>query len=539
MTMPALYVGATEPDGSHAPDGTVTRVTRGGLGSASLVPGLTEDEDRMLAALDTMIRDAEGDLDLLDAYYNSTQRIEDLGISIPPQLSDLRTVIGWPMVYVDALEERLDVEGFRFPDDARGDDDLWTVWQANNLDEESQLAHVDALVFGRSYITIGSPDPEETEDDIPVITVESPRDMAVLWNPRTRRTEAALRLFESAGEKRATLYLPEQTISLTRGAGGRRSWTVDDRDRHGLGVVPVVRMSNRQRVSDRVGSSEITKPIMSLTDSCCRTLLGMEVAREFYSAPQRWVVGAAEGQFRDAQGRPLAGWEAMLGRVMALGVNDEGHNPEVGTFSAYDPATFTRVVDSYAHLMASQTGLPLAYLGVSTDQPASADAIRMQEQRHVKKAERKQRAFGGAWEIAMRLALRLRDGRDDDASRRLTTLWRDAATPTLATQVDAATKLITAGVLPATSSVAMDMVGLSVGQQQRIVVEREAAAADAGVNALLALPSGAAGESSAAGLRGGAPASAPAAGAGGAASAPASGGTVTRGGLGIPGNTTG
>ena len=322
--------------------------------------------------------------------------------------------------------------------------------------------------------------------------------MAIRWNPRTRTTEAALRLFDVGDEKRATLYLPDETISLTKNRSGR-GWTVDNRDSHGLGVVPVVRMSNRQRVSDRVGSSEITKPIMSLTDSCCRTLLGIEVAREFYSAPQRYVVGAAEGQFRDADGKPLAGWEAYLGRVMALGVNDEGQNPQVGTFTQYSPEAYTRVIDSYAHIMASQTGLPLAYLGVATDQPASADAIRMQEQRLVKKAERKQRAFGGAWEHAMRLALRLLDGRDDETSRRLTTLWRDAATPTLATQVDAATKLIASGVLPATSSVAMDLVGLTVGQQQRLVAEREEAAADQGVNALLALPSGAGGDGSAAG----------------------------------------
>lgn len=535
MTLPAVFIGPADASGTHAPDGRSTNgVVRGGSGSPALITGLSDDESRLLASLVQDIRNEEGDLDLFDAYYDSTQRIEDLGISIPPQLSDLRTVIGWPQVYLDALEERLDVEGFRFPDDATGDDDLWNVWQANNLDEESQLAHLDAFVFGRSYVTIGSPDVDDDRDDegrvavddVPIITVESPRDMAVRWNPRTRRTEGAVRLFDVGSEHRATLYLPDETISLRVSPNGR-GWQVLERDPHGLGVVPVVRMSNRQRVSDRVGASEITKAIMSLTDSCCRTLLGIEVAREFYSAPQRYVVGAAEGQFRDAQGKPLAGWEAYLGRVMALGVNDEGNNPQVGTFTQYSPEAYTRVIDSYAHIMASQTGLPLAYLGVATDQPASADAIRMQEQRLVKKAERKQRAFGGSWEHAMRIAMRMIDGRDDEAARRLTTLWRDAATPTLATQVDAATKLIAAGVLPPTSSVAMDMVGLSIGQQQRIVVEREAAEADAGVNALLALPS--AGESSAAGLRGGAPAGAPSAGAGGAASAPAAGATGTPG----------
>lgn len=43
----------------------------------------------------------------------------------------------WPQLIVDALEERLDVEGFRLPDADTGDDDLWRVWAENNGDEQS------------------------------------------------------------------------------------------------------------------------------------------------------------------------------------------------------------------------------------------------------------------------------------------------------------------------------------------------------------------------------------------------------------------
>src|SRR2546430_15415250 len=39
---------------------------------------------------------------------------------------------------------------------------------------------------------------------------------------------------------------------------------------------------------------------LPISDAGCRTLLGLEVAREFYSAPQRYILGASEEAFQDA-----------------------------------------------------------------------------------------------------------------------------------------------------------------------------------------------------------------------------------------------
>ena len=74
---------------------------------------------------------------------------------------------------------------------------------------------------------------------------------------------------ESGPEERMlVLYLPDQTVmALPTASGG---WEVVDRDMHNLGVVPVVRMANRQRTADRVGKSEITPEVMSITDAACR-----------------------------------------------------------------------------------------------------------------------------------------------------------------------------------------------------------------------------------------------------------------------------
>jgi hypothetical protein len=180
---------------------------------------------------------------------------------------------------------------------------------------------------------------------------------------------------------RAVLYLPNRPSACpatTTGSG----WTVDYRDEHNFGEVPVVRFPNRQRSSDREGRSEITPAIMATTDSACRTLLGMEIAREFYSIPHRYILGAQESDFMNADGTAKTALQMSMNKFLALERDEEGNVPTVGQFTAYDPSVFTKIIDEHAQLMASYTGYPPSYFGqTSTANPASADAIRVSRER--------------------------------------------------------------------------------------------------------------------------------------------------------------
>ena len=57
---------------------------------------------------------------------------------------------------VDAVEERLEVEGIRLSarSDAQTDQASWEIWQANAMDTESAAAILDALVKGISYLSV-------------------------------------------------------------------------------------------------------------------------------------------------------------------------------------------------------------------------------------------------------------------------------------------------------------------------------------------------------------------------------------------------
>jgi hypothetical protein len=449
---------------------------------------LSDDELALVQVLRAdMLRD-RWSLQLRDSYFNGEQLVRDLGISIPPQLKGLHTVIGWPRVGVESLEERLDLEAFRWADGADSSE-LSEIAEANDLFDESSLAHLDALVYGREYLAVGSGGCG-TDECPPLITAESPLDMTVMWDARLRMSTAALRecaadsfIDADPGQRMLVLYLPDQTVMAVPSDSG--GWEVVDRDIHNLGVVPVVRLANRQRTADRVGHSEITPEVMSITDAACRRLMGMEVAAEFFGAPQRYILGASESAFQDADGSAKSAWETYIGRVLALERDEDGQVPSVGQFAAHDPTGMTKIIDLYARIMSSQFGLPPHMLGYTTDNPASADAIRSTEAKLVKRSERRIRRFGASWQQAMRLALWVRDGEPPDKARRIETVWRNPATPTVAAQVDATVKLVQAGVLPADSDVTLEMAGFTESQRQRITVDRRRSAAAAAGGGLL------------------------------------------------------
>jgi hypothetical protein len=282
---------------------------------------LSDDELATLKRLRDGLHLWRPDLLLLNAYYEGMQRLESLGLAVPPELRRFVTIVNWPRTAADAIGERLDLLGFRLPDSADADDELERIWQANDLDEESQLAHLDALVFGRSYATVGT---NEDDDATPLIAVESPLEMFAERDPRTRQVSAVLRLTGTrptvatagvmgTGPVYATLYLPDQTIwASSTGTGSK--WVEEDRDVHRLGVVPVVPLVNRGRLTQRDGVSEIAD-VLPLTDAAARALTNAQVATEVAAIPQRWVAGMSKGDFSDAQGNLLPAWQAYFGAV--------------------------------------------------------------------------------------------------------------------------------------------------------------------------------------------------------------------------------
>lgn len=406
------------------------------------------------------------------AYYTGTQRVRDLGIAIPPVMRSIETVVGWPETVVDVLEERMNFEGFGWPDeDDRG---LSAIVDENHLIPESSQGITDSLIYGVDFICVGSGMNGEPD---PLVTFESPLNTTGIWSARARRLTSAVSVKVDEEDGRpvvVTLYLPDETITAEPNRNG--GFTVTNRDEHRLGRVPVVRMANRPRTADLHGRSEITRAVRAYTDIGVRTLLGMEVAREFYAAPQRYLLGASESAFVGPDGENRTAWETYLGRMLAFdpGVDEMGNPRDVkaGQFPAATMEPFIGQMQLLASMVASASGMPSSYLGFHTDNPPSADGTRALEARLVKRAERRDTSCGVALVEAARMALLIRDG--DPGPAGLHARWADPATPTIAATTDAVVKQVQAGILPARSEVTLTKLGYSPSERARITADAAA-----------------------------------------------------------------
>lgn len=461
--------------------------------SISLVSSVTtaeldDDERRILDHLAGQLGNDRADRALSDCYYKGLQDVPSLGISTPPELKDLATIMGWARSGVDAVTERLHVQGFRMPDATSTDADLQSIWQANNLDDEQTLVHDDAQIFGVAFAVVGaSPD---GKDEPPLITIESPLTMTAVFDNRRRVASCALQSFidndptsEFFQRWRAALYVRGATIHLVAEVGG--AWRVTGRDDHrtklGVDVVPVVPFLNARRTG-MGGRSEISEAWRNTINRACRAQMRLEVTSEFFIAPKMIILGAAEEDFQNSDGTTKTAWETYTGRVLGLQRADDGTVPTVERFASESPDGLIKVVDQETKNMAGLTGLPPHYLGIFSDgNPASADAIRMSDFRLKMKSDRKTVGFGNSWEQVMRLALLVRDGELPDNANAIETDWAYTGIPTPTADTDAVTKQVSVGMVPPTSDVALSKVGYSAVERERIANE---AKRQAGMGAL-------------------------------------------------------
>lgn len=392
---------------------------------------LADDEKALMVRLSTSLS-KRGKYDgLMDAHYEGRQRLAQIGLAVPPELRCFETIVNWTRVVVDEVARRLDVRGFVMPGQDDASEELREGWEVNNLDSDAPLLAQETMILGRGFVTVGA---NEEDKDHPLIRVEPPRQMSALVDTRTRRMLGLQRSYKDADRTRCrTLMLPNSTIWLRMTTSG---WVVEDRDDHDLGKIPAVMFLNRRRPGEWWGESEMTD-VIPIVNAAARTLTNLQVAQEGLAVPGRYIFGVDPTKMVDSKtGKPVPVWEAYYTALMVHANKDA----KAGQFTAADLKNFTETVSHYGQLAASVSGLPIRYFVVSTTNPAAEGAIRADESRLVKNAERKQHDWGDAWGWVMGLYERLRTGEWPETNR-ISTLWFDAGTPTFAQRADAVQKL--------------------------------------------------------------------------------------------------
>ncbi|WP_236566722.1 phage portal protein [Nocardia sp. CY41] len=376
---------------------------------------------------------------LHNAYYEGAQRLKHIGLAVPEEFRIFELVANWPRMYVDEVARRQKVKGIYRPGQGKADPDLQEAFTANNLDAEIPILAKENMIFGRMFATVGT---NEDDKDHPLITMESPRQMACLVNQRRRRMDAAMRKFqEQDGTQVATLFLPDKTIQLVQSSDG---WDIDivgddtGVDPHNLGKVPVVLFLNRRRLGKWHGTTEMAD-VIPLTDACARALTDLQYGVETVAIQKRFAIGVSRGDFVDKDGNPLPAWQSYFNALWATQKSPK--DVSIGQLPAADLSNFHNTVKLYAELASSVTGLPFRYFGANTANPAAEGAIRADESRIISNAEEKNAHLGVGLGWTLALYERLRTGEWPEAGEPFAVDWRNPATPTKAEEADAIQKL--------------------------------------------------------------------------------------------------
>lgn len=351
----------------------------------------------------------------------------------------------WCQIVVDASVERLEVQGFRFGKDTGADDEAWRLWQANQLDADSGVAHEAAVTTGTAYLLVSPTD----DPDTPMITVEHPAEMIVATAPGARRErQAALKRWrDEEGFAMATLYLPEGLFKWQSQAkddeGKTVSWVERDGDAtadNPLGVVPVVPLLNRPTMRGE-GRSDLHSVIPE-QDAVNKLVADMLVASEFAAYRQRWASGIEVPMDPDT-GKPIRKiFDSAMDRLFTTANEDA----KFGSFDASDLKNYVTGIEMMVQHIAAQTRTPPHYLLGHSGAFPSGESLKATETGLVAKVKRKMVNFGEAYEEAMRLAFKLKGDEKRSQAEDAETIWRDPESRTEGELVDALVKMGTLGV---------------------------------------------------------------------------------------------
>ena len=368
----------------------------------------------------------------LDRYFDGVQRLEHIGLAVPPELRHFETVVNVPRIAVVEPERRQSLRAFyRAGDSTKEDPALREAWEFNNLASESSLVQTDEKVYGRSFVAVGT-NPDDKAH--PLVTVESPLQMGYEVDAQRRRFRHMFRMYVDSTtlKTHGTLYTPDFTQPFIFDSGWKPNGPRDD---HKLGVVPIVMFLNRRRAGSWSGTSEMAD-VIGLTDGIARLVTNLQIGAETHALPSWFLSGVEAKDFQDRDGNPVPVWESYMTKIKAL-TNKEAR---VQQFQAGDLKNFTDAVNNMFAWCAAVLGLPTRYAGQQTVNPATEGAINADESRLIRNVERMNSHDADSWSWTMGLEERFRTG-EWGASNSIRAIYHNPATPTFSQIADGAMKM--------------------------------------------------------------------------------------------------
>lgn len=442
------------------------------------VQGLTEAENKALEANLRQLTEKRPRVVMRQNFYNTKKMLDKVGFSIPPSMAQLDAVLGWPTKAVDSLSGRIKLQGFVIPGTKGFNTDLEEIYNDNRMATEGPQTRTAALIAGCAFVAVTPGDVTKGEPEV-LIQAMPASESTGIWDVRLRRLSSAMWLPdpEAMVNNRVILFTFDNTVMLDRDPGG--DWRIT-RVKNKLPRLPVTPLVFHQQLGRPFGNSRISRAVIYLCQMAARSLLRTEVGAEFYSSPQRYAMGASAEDFIDEHGDTVSAWDTILGKTWLIGRDEEGNIPTVGQFPQATMQPHVEVMRLIATLYGAETSLPMSSLGIIHDNPASAAAIDAAWADMVQLAEQCHTEMGVAEvEIAQNALMTQRKLTElPKELKRLKAKYVNAATPTLAAQADAVSKMIGVGQLTPDSEVGLEQSGFDETDIARIKEEHAVAKAE-------------------------------------------------------------
>lgn len=323
------------------------------------------------------------------SHYEMKNIVRDFGISTPPDLRCWMGVLGWCSKAVDSLADRLIFR--EFDSDILGMND---IFNANNKDVLTDSAILGALISSCDFIYISA-----GSDGFPMMRVIDGRHATGVIDPITNMLREGYAVLEYDDQDNPVIeayFIPGNTTIYEY---GKPVSSIDNSAPYPL-LVPIIYRPDAIRP---FGHSRISRACMNIVGSAVRTAKRSEIAAEFYSFPQRYILGM------DENAEEMDKWKAAMSSMLRIDKDEDGDHPVVGQFQQASMTPHAEQLRMFAGLFAGETGLTLDDLGFPSQNPSSAEAIKSSHETLRLTARKAQRTFGTGFLNAGYLAACVRD----------------------------------------------------------------------------------------------------------------------------------
>lgn len=438
----------------------------------TIIRDLDSAEWKLFSAMLREIRSCNRRNRMRRNLYDAKTKLDKVGFSVPPHMIDFQTPLGWAEKAVSVPSARIRREGFRMISKSSLLDDVNEIFDDPHAQRVEAGATKSSLKHGPAFMFVTRGDVSAGEPKV-IFTPKSALDATCIQNPRTGQVTAAVEMLSNS---EALLYLPGIVLEVTNGHGGK--WVVTGQSVQGHDLVLCEPFVWDWDIDRPFGRSRISRPLIGQMENGVRTLLRGEVTAEFFSAPQRALMGASNEHFTDEDGSPIDIWKVITGSIWALPDvwdDEEGKlvRPQLQQLQQASMQPHFEQFKTVALRVASELDMPMRYLGVQENQPASEGAIKAEEASMVALIEHQ---INISYKLAsMNLARKALAAFHNEFTqemaqdlRGLSVRFADPGTPTVSARSDAALKYKTS--FPdGDPELAMELYGLSDEQIRRNV----------------------------------------------------------------------